>query len=138
MLATQEARGRGFDLGIMRDTEGFVAEGATESVFMVEDGTLITPTLGTVLQAITRKSILEVAEQIGVVTAEERLGVNVLVAADELFVASTTRKITPIVKIEDRVMDAVPGPVTDLLRSRLADICRGRDPAFRHWLFPVL
>lgn len=61
MVARSDARRRGFDFALMCDTEGYIAEGAAESIFLVQGGTLLTPALGSVLDGITRRSLLEVA-----------------------------------------------------------------------------
>jgi branched-chain amino acid aminotransferase len=137
IMANRAVQKRGFDLGIMLDTEGFVAEGGTESLFLVLNDTVVTPSLGTVLQAITRKSILEAAASVGIATAEKRIRPDMLMEADELFVSSTSRKITPVAQAENRSLDPVPGPVTARLMTLFQEICAGRDARFRHWLFPV-
>ncbi len=137
IVARQDATHRGFDLAILLDTEGFIAEGGTESVFLVKDETLMTPTQGTILQGITRKSLLEAAHRIGLKTSEERLRSEALMEADEIFVSASPQKINPLYRIDDRVIPDVPGPVTKRLQILFEAICSGRDERFRDWLFPV-
>jgi branched-chain amino acid aminotransferase len=137
LVALQDARKRGFDLGLMLDTEGFIAEGGTESFFLVKDGELLTPILGTVLQGISRKSILEAALAIDVPVRQGRLRPSLLMEAEEIFTASSTKKILPVGRIENRDMGEIPGPVTRKLRGLFAGILAGREPRFRHWLFPA-
>jgi branched-chain amino acid aminotransferase len=137
MMAEQEAKQRGFDVGIMVDTEGFIAEGSIQSVFFVNDGVLATPPLGTILQGVTRKSILEAAERANIQTAEKRVKPETLMKADELLICSTTEKIVPIKKIEDRVIRGAPGPITKKLLTLFVEICVGKKPRFKKWLFPV-
>ncbi|NIQ38754.1 MAG: branched-chain-amino-acid transaminase [Proteobacteria bacterium] len=137
MMAQQEAKQRGFDVGIMVDTEGFIAEGSIQSVFFVKDWVLATPPLGTILQGVTRKSILEAAERAHIQTAEKRVKPETLMKADELLICSTTEKIVPIKKIEDRVIRGAPGPITKKLQSLFLEICVGKKPRFKKWLFPV-
>jgi len=137
MVARLDCQKRGFDMAIMVDTEGFVAEGSTESVFFVNDGVLTTSALGTVLQSITRKSLLEAAQVMGIQTAERRMRPETIMEADEIFFSCSPHKIAPVKRIEDRTIEAVPGPVTIKLMRGLDDICSGKDPRFRDWLFPV-
>lgn len=137
MVARQEAVIRGFDYAVMLDTQGYVAEGGTESVFLVQDGRLVTPTAGTILQSITRKSILRVAEAIGIETQECRILPKHLQDAEEIFLASTGVRVLPVKKIEDHTLEEVPGPVTEQLSSWMEQILSGGDDRFRDWLFPV-
>lgn len=137
MMAGLEARGRGFDRGIMLDTQGFVAEGSLESIFFVRDGVLTTPELGTVLQGITRKSVLETAHVLHVKTAEKRVRPKALLEAGEIFFSCSPEKIVPVRKIERRVLQDAPGPVTKKLLALFDEICSGKNPHFRQWLFPV-
>jgi branched-chain amino acid aminotransferase len=137
MMARAEARSRGYDNVIMLDTQGFVAEGGTESVFMVEDGVLMTPCGGTVLLSITRRSLLDAAEVIGLPAREVRIGPERLVKADELLFSGTPNKVLPVRRIEDRDIGGTPGPVTRQLSDLMNDITSGKDERFREWLFPV-
>jgi branched-chain amino acid aminotransferase len=137
MVARQDSRARGFDYAIMLDTQGFIAEGGTESLFLVREGGLLTPTLGTILHSITRKSLLEVAETMGIKTFTGRLNQGSLDEADEIFFSGTSTKLLPVSQVENRILSGVPGPVTRRLSARIEEITAGRDSRFRGWLFPV-
>jgi len=137
MMARAEAKKRGFDNVIMLDTQGFIAEGGTESVFLVKDGVLMTPGLGTVLQSISRKSVLEVAQVIGIPTLEGRLKPDLLFEAEEIFFSGTPIKTLPVRRIEERNLGDVPGPVSEKLTATMTAIIEGRDERFRSWMFPV-
>lgn len=137
IMARGEARRRGFDYAVMLDTQGFLAEGGTESVFLVREGRLMTPSLGTILNGISRKSILDVARQEGIETVEGRLSPELLEEAEEIFLSSTPFKILPVWQVEDRILGKSPGPVTQRLTARMEAITAGRDERFRGWLFPV-
>jgi branched-chain amino acid aminotransferase len=137
MMARAEARARGYDNVIMLDTQGFVAEGGTESVFMVKNGALMTPCAGTVLLSITRRSLLQAAEVLGLEALEVRIEPETLLGADEILFAGTPNKVLPVRKIEDRDVKGTPGPVTRTLASLMTEITSGRDQRFRDWLFPV-
>lgn len=137
MMARMEGKKLGFDHALMLDTQGFIAEGGTESVFLVKDGLLMTASLGTVLQSISRASLLEVARASGIATLEARLKPDLLSEVDEIFLACTPAKTLPVRKMGERVFEKVPGPVCGKLIHLMKDILAGRDDRFKHWLFPA-
>jgi len=137
MVARMESRNRGFDYAVQLDTQGFIAEGGTESLFLVRDGSLLTPSLGTVLHSITRKSLLEIAETMGMKTFIGRLSPGLLDEADEIFFSSTSTKLLPVRQVEARILSGAPGTVTQRLSARMEAITAGRDERFRGWLFPL-
>ncbi|MBU2055606.1 MAG: aminotransferase class IV [Proteobacteria bacterium] len=137
MAARMESRERGFDYAVLLDTQGFLAEGGTESLFLVREGRLLTPSLGTVLQSVTRKSLLAVAEEMGIETFAGRLSPGLLEEAEEIFFSGTSAKLLPVRQAGDRVLEDVPGPVTRRLAERMATITSGRDSRFQEWLFPA-
>lgn len=138
IMARQDARKRGFENAIMLDTQGFIAEGGTESVFLVKDGRLFTPATGTVLKSITRKSILELAKVLGIEAFEKRLAPLLCWEAEEIFLSGTPIKVLPVRKVEERELKEVPGPVSRKLSAAMQQIEAGKDERFRQWLFPVL
>jgi len=137
MMARGEAKKRGFDNAIMLDTQGFIAEGGTESMFVVKGGVLMVPCLGTVLASISRKSLLQVAQANGIPTFEGRLRPELLFEAEELLYSGTPNKALAIRQIENRVLEKVPGPVTQKLMGLMNGIVAGKDDRFKAWLFPV-
>jgi branched-chain amino acid aminotransferase len=137
MMARGEARKRGFDNAIMLDTQGFIAEGGTEAVFLVKGGVLMAPGLGTILASISRKSLLQVAQATGIPTFEGRLRPEVLFEAEELLFSGTPIKALAIRQIEDRILEEVPGPVTRKLSAIISDILEGKNEQFKGWLFPA-
>ena len=137
IVARVEARNLGFDYAILLDTQGCIAEGGTESLFLVREGRLLTSSLGTILNSITRKTLIEVAETMGIGTFAGRLDPQALNEAEELFFSGTTTKLLPIRQVGDRILKEVPGPVTRRLTERMAAITSGRDAQFRHWLFGI-
>jgi len=137
MIARLDVQKRGLEDAILLDTQGFIAEGATESVFLVQHGRLMTPSLGTVLDSITRRSILQVARHFGIETLEGRLRPELLFEAEEIFFANTPFKVIPVSRIEDRRMPDAPGPIQRKLWEALQRIAAGKEPAFADWLYPV-
>ena len=135
-LARKDAVSRGFDIGILLGTDGFLAEGSTESVFIVKDGVLMTPPLGRVLSSITRLSILQAVPEIGLTIAERPITADELLAADEIFVVHTATKIEPVARFEDREL-AAPGPVTTRVMQMMDGIMQFKDERFMHWFQPL-
>jgi len=137
MLARQDAQRRGFDLGVMLDSHGFLAESSTESVFIVKDGVLLTPPLGLILSSISRRSVLEAAPTAGIKVAERPITRQEILEADELFTSSTTHRVMPASRIEDRVLRKAPGPVSRKLLTLMNAVCTGKEERYKHWLYPI-
>ena len=136
-LARQDAIRRGFDVGIMLDTDGFLAEGSIEACFMVKDGALKLPPLGRVLRSVSRRSVVEAAPMIGIEVVQAPITREEFMAADEIFTSATPFKVLPVGKLEDRVLVDAPGPVSLKLARLMEDILTGRDERFQHWFQPV-
>jgi branched-chain amino acid aminotransferase len=137
MVAVLDVQQRGFTDAIMLDTEGYVAEGATESVFMVCGGRVLTPAVGTVLDSITRRSILEICRREGIPCEEGRYTPDLLFAADEIFFANTPFKVIPVRRIEHREMPPVPGPMQSRLAAILRGITAGENAGYAEWMWVV-
>ena len=131
-LARKDANKRGFDIGVMAGTDGFLAEGSTESIFLVKDGILKVPPLGRVLNSISRKSVLEMAPVLDIPVSQETMLPSVLNDADEIFSAHTGTKVSPVGRFEDRTLDA-PGPITAKLMAAMQKIMAFEDDRFIHW-----
>jgi len=131
-LVRKEAQKRGFDVAFLLGTDGFLAEGTTESVFLVKDGALKTPPLGRILSSISRLSLLEMAPTIGISVEETLLQADDLFAADEIFTAHTGVKVHPVDRFEDRELTA-PGPVSMRLMELMDDVLHFRNDQFGHF-----
>ncbi len=116
-LAMQEAFRRGGFEGIMRNYRGELAECTQSNLFIVKDGVALTPPIDAgLLPGITRAFLFEVGREAGIDVREAVLRDADLFGADEAFLTSTTREVTPIVRVDDHVVGAgVPGPVTKAL-----------------------
>lgn len=135
-LARKDASLRGFDIGIMLGTDGLLAEGSIESIFIVKDGILKTPPLGRILSSITRMSILQAAPEIGIPVKESAIPAEELLAADEVFTAHTGIKVEPVNRLEDRELPA-PGPITKQLMQLMENIIQFKDDRFKNWFQPL-
>jgi len=119
VLAAMEAYAAGADEALMLDVRGFVSEGSRENVFIVRGGKLHTPTTVNVLDGITRRTVIQLAEQLGIQTVERDITLGEVYAAEEVFMCSTAAEIAPISEVDGRrigtgVGDAneCPGPIT--------------------------
>ena len=138
ILASHEARAGGFQEALMLDTEGFVAEGSGENVFVIRDGVVKTPGPHSILPGITRDAAIRLLRDRGVEVREERITRDEIYIADEAFFTGTAVEITPIRELDHRrVGRETPGPVTRELQERFFDVVRGKDAAHRGWLTPV-
>ncbi|MBW2409305.1 MAG: aminotransferase class IV [Deltaproteobacteria bacterium] len=131
-LARRDAAQRGFDIGIMLSTDGFLAEGSIESIFIVRDGILKTPPLGRVLSSITRMSILQAAPQIGISVEEVPITAEELLAADEVFTAHTGIKVEAVTRLENREFAGI-GPITRQVMELMDNIIQFKDDRFQDW-----
>jgi branched-chain amino acid aminotransferase len=135
-LATREAALSGYDEAILLDSEGYVAEGAGENIFLVKKGVLTTPPLSSsVLGGITRDSVLRIARDQGVPVAEEKFTRDTLYVADEVFLTGTAAEVTPVREVDNRrIGSGSPGPVTRRLQETYLRAVRGEEPRYREWL----
>jgi branched-chain amino acid aminotransferase len=138
LLAKREALKDGYDEAMLLDTDGYVAEGSGENVFMVRKGVIKTPPLTSILEGITRETIMQLAAERGMKTVEERFTRDELYIADEAFFTGTAAEITPIREVDNRTIGTgKPGRVTKELQAAFFDIVHGRDGRHAGWLTPV-
>jgi branched-chain amino acid aminotransferase len=131
-LVRKDANDRGFDIGLNVGTDGFLAEGSIESVFIVKDGILKTPPLGRILASVTRDSILNAVKMSDFEVYETTLVKEDLYTADEMFTCHTGIKVTPICRFEEKEMQA-PGPVTARVSEMMDNIMSSKDSRFKDW-----
>ncbi|MEM7506018.1 MAG: aminotransferase class IV [Pseudomonadota bacterium] len=112
-----EAKEAGFDTTVLLDHAGNLTEGPGFNIFAVKDSAIITPELGC-LEGITRRTVLEIAEDLGLPTAIRALPLAEFIEADEVFTATTGGGPVPVVKVDDRhFSNGAPGPVTQQIRA---------------------
>jgi branched-chain amino acid aminotransferase len=134
MLATMEVRRAGYDEAILLTSEGYVADGPGENIFVVSDGVLYTPDLATsILPGITRDTIIQIAQDLGHRVVEKQLIRTDLYLADEVFMCGTAAEVTPLREIDDHVVGR-PGPVTLEIQAAYLDTVHGRSDRWGHWL----
>ncbi len=136
-LAKTEAVESGFDEAILLNSNGKVSEASGMNIFIVRNGTIITPGFEQdILEGITRDSILTIARDMGIPVIERPVDKSELFIADEVFLSGTAAKITPVKRIE--MYDLKPDrPITDRLRDQVTAITENRDPKYKDWVFTI-
>jgi branched-chain amino acid aminotransferase len=136
-LAKTEAVKSGFDEALLLNSRGKVSEASGMNLFIVRDGVLITPGVDQdILEGITRASVLEIAQAMGIPTLERPVDKTELFVADEVFLSGTAARVTPVRRVENTEMPS-QRPVMGAIRDRLTAITEGRDPAYDHWVTRV-
>jgi branched-chain amino acid aminotransferase len=138
-LIRMEADINGYDEGIALDRNGLISEGSGENLFIIRGGTIYTtPLSSSVLNGITRDSILTLARHLGIPIVEQSLPRELLYICDEAFFTGTAAEVTHLRSV-DRILigDGTMGPVTTALHNAFFDIVNGRAPDRYNWLTPV-
>jgi branched-chain amino acid aminotransferase len=135
-LIKMEALSRGFAEGIALDVHGYVSEGSGENIFMVSNGVLVTPPFAaSVLPGITRRSIIQLAKDLGLKVIEENIPREALYIADEIFFTGSAAEVTPISEIDGiKIGSGVRGPITEQLQTAFFDIVEGKAEDRHGWL----
>lgn len=136
VLARQDAIDSGYDDALFLDVLGHVCELSAANVFLVRNGVLYTPeTASDILEGITRRTVLELARDMGIDVCERTIDLTELYIADEVFACGTSAFITPVIEIDKRrVGSGAAGPVTEALRNKYYDLLHGRVPEYRSLL----
>ena len=136
IMANREVTRNGYDEAIMMDSQGYVCQGSGENLFLVKDGELHTPDLaGGALDGITRRSIIQFANDLGIKVTERRITRDEFYLADEIFMTGTAAEVTPIREYDDRTIgNGGRGPLTEKLQTLYFDVVHGRNEQYMHWL----
>jgi branched-chain amino acid aminotransferase len=139
VLAKIESHKAGYEEAILLDDRGFVCEGSGENLFVVSDGVITTPPqTASILDGINRKSIIQIARDLGFEVVERDLARAELYLADELFCTGTAAELTPIREVDDHQVGAgKPGEITRAVQKAFEDALHGRSDRYREWLDPV-
>ena len=133
-LAKTEASLSGFDEALLLNSNGKVSEASGMNLFIVRNNELITPSVDQdILEGITRASVIELAQSMGIKVIERAVDKTELFIADEVFLTGTAAKITPIKKIESTTL-ASDRPVMNKLKSMLTEITEGRSKDYDNWI----
>jgi branched-chain amino acid aminotransferase len=133
MLAVTEANRAGYDEAILLTSDGYVADGSGENIFVVKNGELYTPSLSTsILPGITRDSVIQIAQDLGYSVVEKSIIRSDLYLADEVFMVGTAAEVTPLRAVDD--VEIGVGEITLEIQMTYLDVVRGRNERYPHWL----
>jgi branched-chain amino acid aminotransferase len=134
ILAKVETAKAGYDEAILLDEHGNVCEGSGENIFLVREGVISTPPpTASILDGITRRSVIQIAEDLGFKVVERDIARGELYQADELFLTGTATEMAPICEVDDHVVGP-PGEITRAIQGRFTEAIQGKRPEYREWL----
>ncbi len=136
ILAKREALKASYDEAILLDTDGYVAEATGENIFIIKKGRVkTTPTGASILDGITRDSVLTLFKDLKIEAIEQKFTRDELYLADEVFLTGTAAEITPIREIDDRkIGTGKPGPLTQKIQEIFFSIVKGENKSYEGWL----
>jgi branched-chain amino acid aminotransferase len=138
MLALKDALNSGFDEALILDINNNVNEGSGENFFMIIDNTFYTPKDGTVLNGITRQTIMEIASDLNYKVEEKDISVEDVKSCDEAFFTGTAAEVTPIIQVDDKkINNGKPGKITKQIQTIYFDLIRGKIERYNNWLTHV-
>jgi branched-chain amino acid aminotransferase len=136
VLAKIESTKAGYEEAILLDDLGHVCEGTGENVFLVRDGRIVTPPqTASILDGISRRSVIQIARDLGWDVVERDVARAELYLADEIFMTGTAAELVPVREIDDHAIGGgEPGPTTQEIQAVFEDALHGRDPRYVDWL----
>ena len=138
MLALQEALNGGYDEALLLDTNGFVAEGSGENIFIVTEGKIVTPELTSALDGITRRSVIEFAHDLGIEIITKPITKDEIYIAEEAFFTGTAAEVTPIRELDDKIIgNGEMGNITKELQKLYFKVVNGEEKKYNKWLKPI-
>jgi branched-chain amino acid aminotransferase len=134
VLAKNEAAQSGYDEAILLDEAGNVCEGSGENIFVVRDGELVTPGhTSAILDGISRRSVVQIAEDLGYRVVERDVARSELYLAEEAFLCGTAAELVPLREVDGHDLGG-PGEVTKVIQAKFEDALHGRAPEYAEWL----
>ena len=138
MLALKDALNSGFDEALILDVDNNVNEGSGENFFMVKDDILYTPKDHTVLNGITRQTIIDISKDLDLEVFEKDISVEDVKVADEAFFTGTAAEVTPVIQVDQsKIGDGTTGKITRKVQKEYFDLIRGKNMKYDHWLTRV-
>ncbi len=139
MLVKTLALRSGFDEAVLLDPQGLVAECTGENLFLVRQGILYSPPAASILEGITRESLITLAQDLGYEVVETLVSRDQLYLADEVFLCGTAAEVVGVREIDyRRIGQGGVGPITRRLQTEYEGLVRGRNPKYRQWLDTVV
>jgi len=134
-MAVQQAKLAGYDDAILLDTSGFVAEASVANIFLYSDEQLHTPLTNNCLDGITRRSVITLAQDLGIKVVERLITRDELYTADEIFITGTAAEVKAIVEVDNRIIGGgTIGPICHKLQQLYSNCVHGKEQRYKHWL----
>lgn len=135
IFAKMEAIETGVDEAILLDTRGYVTEGSGENIFWIRNEVIYTTPTATVLEGITRDSVIKIAQDMGYQVQEKYICRDELYISDEVFFAGTAAEVTPVREIDNyQIGEGKRGPITEKIQEKYFAIVKGQDIKYSDWL----
>ena len=134
VLAKTESANAGYDEAILLDQQGVVCEGSGENILVVREGKIVTPHhTASILDGISRRSVVQIARDLGYTVVERDLTRSELYLAEEAFLVGTAAELVPIREIDDHDLGE-PGEITRVVQAKYEDALHGRAQEYLEWL----
>jgi branched-chain amino acid aminotransferase len=134
ILAKTESQNAGYEEALLLDERGFVCEGSGENIFVVREGQLVTPPhVAAILDGINRKSVIQIARDLGYTVVERDIARSELYLAEEVFLTGTAAELVPVCEIDDHPLGG-PGEITRVIQAKFRDALHGRAEEYLEWL----
>ena len=138
MLALKDALNSGYDEALILDVDDNVNEGSGENFFTIINNTIHTPKDATVLNGITRQTVMKIARDLNYRVEETNISVNDVKSSDEAFFTGTAAEVTPIIQVDNvKINDGKPGEITKKIQKIYFDLIRGKVDEYSSWLTQV-
>jgi len=135
ILATLDAQKNGFAESLLLDSDGYVAEGPGENVFMIKDNKVYTPALGSILPGITRDSCVKIFKDLSFEVIEKKISPEEIKEADEVFLTGTAAEVCPVGQIDDVLINnGEIGKITENIKNIYKKIVKGEEEKYLNWL----
>jgi branched-chain amino acid aminotransferase len=137
ILAKTESQNAGYEEALLLDERGFVCEGSGENIFVVREGQIVTPPhVAAILDGINRKSVIQIARDLGYTVVERDIARSELYLAEEVFLTGTAAELVPVREVDDHPLGE-PGEITRVIQAKFQDALHGRAEEYLEWLDPV-
>jgi branched-chain amino acid aminotransferase len=134
ILAKTESQNAGYEEALLLDERGFVCEGSGENIFAVREGQIVTPPhVAAILDGINRKSVIQIARDLGYTVVERDIARSELYLAEEVFLTGTAAELVPVREIDDHPLGE-PGEITRVIQAKFQDALHGRAEEYLEWL----
>jgi branched-chain amino acid aminotransferase len=134
VLAKEETKAAGYEEAILLDARGFVCEGSGENIFVIRDGEILTPPyVAAILDGINRKSVIQIARDLGYTVVERDIARSELYLAEEIFLTGTAAELVPVREVDEHPIGE-PGEITRVIQAKFEDALVGRAEEYREWL----